>query len=141
MHDLCGRPEQPEPPSAPTDMGSRREGEAVQHLQQELKKSEDDKQRGISGADCAAKAKNTPTLLLGKRHHCLYANLNGFEMEDKQKVSVNQFLFVSCIYCKLTIKRRRRALFLPVISGTAGLLAAFLGCYSSSGAMASLSQC
>lgn len=94
MHDLFGRPEQPEPLSAPTGMGSHREEEAVQHLQQELKKSENDKQRGISGVDGAAKAKNTSALLLGKRHHCHYTNLNGFEMEDKQKVSVNQFLFV-----------------------------------------------
>lgn len=91
MHDLFGRPEQPEPPSVPTGMGSHGEDEAVQHLQQELKKSEDDKQRGISGVDGAVKAKNTSALLLGKRHHCLYANMNGFEMEDKQKVSVNQF--------------------------------------------------
>ncbi|TWW74437.1 Peripheral-type benzodiazepine receptor-associated protein 1 [Takifugu flavidus] len=83
MHDLCSRPEQPEPPSAPTGMGSYQEDEAVQHLQQELKKSEDDKQRGISGVDGAAT--NTSALLLGKQHHCLYVNLNGFEMEDKQK--------------------------------------------------------
>lgn len=101
MHDLCSRPEQPEPPSAPTGMGSHQEDEAVQHLQQELKKSEDEKQRGISGVDGAAKAKNTSALLLGKRHHYLYANLNGFEMEDKQKVSVNQFLLVGDIKMSL----------------------------------------
>lgn len=107
MHDLCGRQEQPEPPSAPSGMGSHREDEAVQHLQLDLKKSEVEKQQGISTVDGAAKAKNTSALLLGKRHHCLYANLNGFEMEDKQKVSVNQFLLVSDIniYFNLTIKK------------------------------------
>ncbi|XP_056911489.1 peripheral-type benzodiazepine receptor-associated protein 1 isoform X7 [Takifugu flavidus] len=93
MHDLCSRPEQPEPPSAPTGMGSYQEDEAVQHLQQELKKSEDDKQRGISGVDGAAT--NTSALLLGKQHHCLYVNLNGFEMEDKQK-NGTEYGFLVC---------------------------------------------
>lgn len=99
MHDLCSRPEQPEPPSAPTGMGSYQEDKSVQHLQQELKKSEDDKQRGISGVDGATT--NTSALLLGKQHHCLYANLNGFEMEDKQKVSVNHFLLAGDIKMSL----------------------------------------
>ncbi|XP_029704638.1 peripheral-type benzodiazepine receptor-associated protein 1-like isoform X14 [Takifugu rubripes] len=93
MHDLCSRLEQPEPPSAPTGMGSYQEDEAVQHLQQELKKSEDDKQRGISDVDGAAT--NTSALLLGKQHHCLYANLNGFEMEDKQK-NGTEYGFLVC---------------------------------------------
>lgn len=87
MYDLCSRPEQPEPAPAPTDMGSRGEGEAIERPRQEPKKSEVDKHRGISGGDVTATARNTSTSLLGKRHHSLYANLNGFEVDEKHKVS------------------------------------------------------
>lgn len=90
MYDLCSRPEQPEPAPAPTDMGSRREGQAVERPQQEPKKPEVDEHRGISGGDGTAIARNMSTSLLGKRHHSLYADLNGFEVDEKHKVSVNQ---------------------------------------------------
>lgn len=90
MHDLCSRPEQPEPMLTPTDMGSRRGGEAVQHLQQEPKKFEDGMLRGISGGGVTIMAKNTSSL--GKRYHSLYANLNGFEVQEKQKVSVKSLV-------------------------------------------------
>lgn len=90
MYDLCSRSEQPKPASAPADMGSRGDGEAAERPQQEPKKAEADERRGTSDGDVTTVVKNTS--LLGKRHHSLYANLNGFEVEDKHKVSVNQFL-------------------------------------------------
>lgn len=91
MYDLCSRSEQPKPASATADMGSRGDGEAAERPQQEpKKKAEADERRGTSNGDVTTAVKNTS--LLGKRHHSLYANLNGFEVEDKHKVSVSQFL-------------------------------------------------
>lgn len=91
MYDLCSRPEQPEPALDPTDMGSR---EAIEHHQREPKKWGDDQHRGISGGDDAAAARNASPSLLGKRHQSLYADLNGFEVGEKHKVSANQCLLV-----------------------------------------------
>lgn len=104
MYDLCSRPEQPEPAPAPADMGSRGEAEAVERPQQEPKKSEVDQHRGISGGAVTATARNTPTSLLGKRHHSLYANLNGFEVDENHRVSVNQSLLVGDIIVQVQIK-------------------------------------
>lgn len=100
MYDLCSRPEHPEPAPAPTVMGSRGEGEAVERPQQEPKKSQVDEHRGTSSGDVTATARNTSTSLLGKRHHSLYANLNGFEVDEKHKVSVNQSLLWVTSYFK-----------------------------------------
>lgn len=100
MYDLCTRPEQPEPAAAPAEM----EGRDVADAQQESRRSEaqDNKEPGLS--DKAA-PNITSTSLLGKRHHSLYANLNGFEAEGIRKVCVelfwdsqliNVFLFILC---------------------------------------------
>ncbi|TNN65023.1 Peripheral-type benzodiazepine receptor-associated protein 1 [Liparis tanakae] len=55
--------------------------------QPELRGSEerDDEQRGLLGKAVPAPASVTSTSLLGKRHHSLYANLNGFEAEGIRK--------------------------------------------------------
>lgn len=98
MYDLCSRPEQPEPAPQPPAMGSRGEGQATERPQQEPSKSEVEKHGGISDrGDVTATARNTTASLLGKRHHSLYANLNGFEVDEKDKVSVDQSLLVGDI--------------------------------------------
>lgn len=94
MYDLCTRPEQPEPASAHTEMESRDEAEAPGRTQQELNRSDEqgDKQHGLLDKAGLTTTNITSTSLLGKRHHSLYANLNGFEAEGICKVSVEQFL-------------------------------------------------
>ncbi|XP_036975365.1 RIMS-binding protein 2 isoform X6 [Acanthopagrus latus] len=86
MYDLCTRPEQPEPAPAPTEMEGREVAEALGQQQQELRSEEQDsKQHGLSDKAVPTTANITPTSLLGKRHHSLYANLNGFEVEGIRK--------------------------------------------------------
>ncbi|XP_045895285.1 peripheral-type benzodiazepine receptor-associated protein 1-like isoform X4 [Micropterus dolomieu] len=87
MYDLCTRPEQPEPAPAPTEMESREVAEALGRQQRELRGSEeqDNKQHGLLDKAVPATANITSTSLLGKRHHSLYANLNGFEVEGIRK--------------------------------------------------------
>ncbi|XP_008288768.1 peripheral-type benzodiazepine receptor-associated protein 1 [Stegastes partitus] len=87
MYDLCTRPEQPEPAPAHADMESREEVEAVGPQQQELRGSgeQDNKQHGLLDKAVATTANITPTSLLGKRHHSLYANLSGYEVEGIRK--------------------------------------------------------
>ncbi|KAM7374763.1 hypothetical protein PAMP_007403 [Pampus punctatissimus] len=87
MYDLCARPEQPEPASAHAAMESREEAEAPGRTQQELKRLEEqgNKQHGLSDKTGPTTANITSTSLLGKRHHSLYANLNGFEVEGMCK--------------------------------------------------------
>lgn len=94
MYDLCTRPEQPEPAPAPTEMESREVAEALGRQQRELRGSEeqDNKQHGLLDKAVPATANITSTSLLGKRHHSLYANLNGFEVEGIRKVSVEHLL-------------------------------------------------
>lgn len=95
MYDLCTRPEQPEPAPAHAEMESREVAEALgrqQQQQQELRRTEeqDTKQHGLSDKTVPTTAANiSSTSLLGKRHHSLYANLNGFEVEGIRKVSVD----------------------------------------------------
>ncbi|KAK2828799.1 hypothetical protein Q5P01_019833 [Channa striata] len=83
MYDLCTRPEQPEPAPADTEMESHGEVEAPEQLQQELRRSEEqgNAQRGLSEHNVPNTANVTSTSFLGKRHHSLYGNLNGFEVE------------------------------------------------------------
>ncbi|KAM9847029.1 peripheral-type benzodiazepine receptor-associated protein 1 [Aulostomus maculatus] len=87
MYDLCTRPEQPEPVSAHRGMESREEPDALGPVQQEVKRSEEQghKQQGLLDKAVPATANTTSTSLLGKRHHSLYANLNGFEAEGIHK--------------------------------------------------------
>lgn len=94
MYDLCTRPEQPEPAPAHAEMESREVAEALGRQQQELRSSEerDDEQRGLSDKTVPATANITSASLLGKRHHSLYANLNGFEVEGIRKVSVEHLM-------------------------------------------------
>lgn len=92
MYDLCTRPEQPE--SAPThaEMESREEAEAPGRQQQELRGPREQNIMQHRHLDKAlpvpTTANITSTSLLGKRHHSLYANLGGFEVEGMRKVSV-----------------------------------------------------
>lgn len=94
MYDLCTRPEQPEPAPAHTEMESSEVAEALGRQQQELSRSEeqDNRQHGLSDKAVPTAANITSTSLLGKRHHSLYANLNGFEVEGIHKVSVEHVL-------------------------------------------------
>lgn len=96
MYDLCTRPEQPEPAPAHTEMEGREVGEALRRQQQELRRPEeqDHKQHRLSDKATPSAANITSTSLLGKRHHSLYANLNGFEVEGIRKVSVKHLLLV-----------------------------------------------
>lgn len=96
MYDLCTRPEQPEPAPAHTEMESGEVGEALERQQQGLRRSEEqgNKPHGLSDKAVPTTANITSTSLLGKRHHSLYANLNGFEVEGIRKVSVKHLLLV-----------------------------------------------
>uniref|UniRef100_A0A1A8U8M2 Peripheral-type benzodiazepine receptor-associated protein 1 n=1 Tax=Nothobranchius furzeri TaxID=105023 RepID=A0A1A8U8M2_NOTFU len=82
MYDLCTRPEQPEPAPTHSEMESREEAEALGQQQQETRGSSE--HRGISDKDIPT-IDNLTTSLLGKRHHSLYANLSGFEVEGVRK--------------------------------------------------------
>ncbi len=94
MYDLCTRPEQPAPAPAHTEMESGEVAEALGRQQRESGKSDeqDSKQHGLSEKAAPTTANVTSASLLGKRHHSLYANLNGFEVEGVRKVSVEHFL-------------------------------------------------
>ncbi|CAJ1064431.1 peripheral-type benzodiazepine receptor-associated protein 1-like isoform X14 [Xyrichtys novacula] len=83
MYDLCTRPEQSEPTPAPAEM----EGRDVADAQQEMSRSEeqDNREHGLLDKAVPNTANITSTSLLGKRHHSLYANLNGFEAEGIRK--------------------------------------------------------
>lgn len=95
MYDLCTRPEQPEPALAPAEMEGREVAEALGQQQQELQSGEQNsKQHGLSDKAVPTAANITPTSLLGKRHHSLYANLSGFEVEGMRKVSVEHLLLM-----------------------------------------------
>uniref|UniRef100_A0A1A8Q8Y2 Peripheral-type benzodiazepine receptor-associated protein 1 n=1 Tax=Nothobranchius rachovii TaxID=451742 RepID=A0A1A8Q8Y2_9TELE len=82
MYDLCTRPEQPEPTPTHSEMESREEAEALGQQQQEMRGSSE--HRGISDK-VVPTIDNLTTSLLGKRHHSLYANLSGFEVEGVRK--------------------------------------------------------
>lgn len=94
MYDLCARTEQSEP--APAEMEGRDVGEALGQQQQELRRSreQDHKQHGLLDKATPNVTNITSTSLLGKRHHSLYANLNGFEVEGIRKVSVQHLWLV-----------------------------------------------
>lgn len=97
MYDLCTRPEQPEPPSALAEMESREAAKASGQQQQVLGKSEEqDEQHEILNKEVTTTADLTSTSMLGKRHHSLYANLNGFEVEGIRKVSVEHVVVSNC---------------------------------------------
>ncbi|KAM3868936.1 peripheral-type benzodiazepine receptor-associated protein 1 [Diretmus argenteus] len=84
MYDLCTRPEQPEPASADGVMLRREEAEAPGPPPHEARRTEErDGHRELLGR--AAPTNLTPMSMLGKRHHSLYANLNGFEAEGIRK--------------------------------------------------------
>ncbi|XP_077597218.1 peripheral-type benzodiazepine receptor-associated protein 1-like [Stigmatopora nigra] len=84
MYDLWTRPEPPDHTSAHLKMDCRQEDKIFKQKQQELKKSEDHRDEG-PGFSVKSVAMAPSTSLLGKRHHSLYANLNGFEAEVKHK--------------------------------------------------------
>ncbi|XP_018547344.1 peripheral-type benzodiazepine receptor-associated protein 1 isoform X4 [Lates calcarifer] len=87
MYDLCTRPEQPEPAPAHARMESRDEVDTNGRQQQEFRRLEEqvNTQHELSDKAVPATATVTSTSLLGKRHHSLYANLNGFEVEGIHK--------------------------------------------------------
>ncbi|XP_056140316.1 peripheral-type benzodiazepine receptor-associated protein 1-like [Lampris incognitus] len=86
MYDLCTQPEQPEPAPADTGMESREEAETFGLQQQALMRTEEQGRchEPVEKADPTA-TNLTPVSLLGKRHHSLYTNLNGFEVEGMHK--------------------------------------------------------
>ncbi|XP_022601817.1 peripheral-type benzodiazepine receptor-associated protein 1 [Seriola dumerili] len=78
---------EPEPAPAPAEMESREEAEAPGRQQPEFRRSEEqvNTQHGLLDKAVPTTANVTSTSLLGKRHHSLYANLNGFEVEGIRK--------------------------------------------------------
>lgn len=90
MYDLWAKPEQTEPAPTRTEMESPEETQALgcRPGEQEHGESREqgDKKHGLLDKDIPAPA-HLKTSLLGKRHHSLYANLHGFEMEGLRKVS------------------------------------------------------
>lgn len=93
MYDLCTRPEQPEPASA--DMESHKESDVPERMPQELRGSEE------LGANTAA---NTPSASsLGKKHHSLYANLNGFEEGIRKVRMCVKRLYIGIYYHQQTV--------------------------------------
>lgn len=97
MYDLGTWPEQPEPASTHTQMESHEKVEVPKEQKQEFRRSEEQAitQHAFLDNTVSTKADVTSTSLLGKRHHSLYANLNGFEVERIRKVSVQ------CLECRL----------------------------------------
>uniref|UniRef100_A0A1A7XJQ2 Peripheral-type benzodiazepine receptor-associated protein 1 n=1 Tax=Iconisemion striatum TaxID=60296 RepID=A0A1A7XJQ2_9TELE len=83
MYDLCTRPEQPKPAPTHSEMENREETETLGQQQQEMRGSSEN--RGVSDKDVPTIDNFTTTSLLGKRHHSLYANLSGFEVEGVRK--------------------------------------------------------
>lgn len=63
---------------------------ALDRQAQDLEGTEDQEDKSNEPLDKSVHttANGTTTSLLGKRHHSLYANLNGFEVEGMRKVSV-----------------------------------------------------
>lgn len=123
MYDLCTRPEQPEPAPAHAGMESRQVSEAHGQRQPELRGSEerDDEQRRLLDEAVPATAHVTSTSLLGKRHHSLYANLNGFEAEGIRKVSLEYLLGLRIPFLMVGMNRfgaRRHARGSPLILET-----------------------
>lgn len=90
MYDLWTRPKPPEQTPPHVNMQSRQETQILEQTPQELRKSEDqrDKGRGLSEKPMPTSANIPSAPLLGKRHHSLYENLNGFEAEGKHKVCI-----------------------------------------------------
>ncbi|KAM9728069.1 peripheral-type benzodiazepine receptor-associated protein 1 isoform 2-T2 [Menidia menidia] len=84
MYDLCTRPEQPEPAPAHADMEKREQAEAGGR-QQQGPGEPDNKHHGPPVKEVPTAANFSTTSLLGKRHHSLYANLGGFEVEGVRK--------------------------------------------------------
>lgn len=93
MYDLCTRPEQPEPAPAHADMEGVEAAEAPgqRELESRGSREEDEEQRELSDKAVPIPA-NVTSSLLGKRHHSLYANLNGFEAEGLRGVSLKHLL-------------------------------------------------
>ncbi|XP_077360966.1 peripheral-type benzodiazepine receptor-associated protein 1 isoform X2 [Festucalex cinctus] len=87
MYDLWTRPEPPEQTSPHVNMQCQPEIQTLEQTQEELRNSEDqrDEAQGVSDEAMPTSAKIPSMSLLGKRHHSLYENLNGFEAEGKQK--------------------------------------------------------
>ena len=82
MYDLCTRPEQPKPATEDTPMDGPEEPEATEPQPQKSEDQDPPQDR----TPLTTTTKLAPTSLLGKRHHSLYANLNGFEHEGIRKV-------------------------------------------------------
>lgn len=102
MYDLCTRTEQPPEPepeqpasAVDTDMERRSRGEAEAPGQQNRERdttTEEQQYTTSTNGDLMDEANLdratvTPTALLGKRHHSLYEDLNGCEVERFRKVS------------------------------------------------------
>lgn len=102
MYDLCTRTEQPPEPESEqpvsavdTDMERSSRGEAEAPGQQNREKdttTEEQQYTTSTNGDLMDKANLdratvTPTALLGERHHSLYEDLNGWEVERFRKVS------------------------------------------------------
>lgn len=99
MYDLCTRPEQPGPASADREMESHEEAEVLGSQQPELKRSEEqDGHHELLNKAVPTTTNLTPSSMLGKRHHSLYANLNGFEVEGIHKVGLEHFVVYILLY-------------------------------------------
>ena len=99
MYDLGTRPEQADQPSADPGMERRRGVEAPGPVQPGLGRTgelgaEDPGDK--ASPDTTTTALATPTSMLGKRHHSLYENLNGFEVEGLCKVGLEGMLLSTC---------------------------------------------
>lgn len=105
MYDLCTRPEQP-PVAAHTEKGSHEVVDALDRQAQDLGGTEDQEDKSNEPLDkvVCRTANGTTTSLLGKRHHSLYANLNGFEVEGMRKVSVFLLMFLDNFYPEICDK-------------------------------------
>lgn len=104
MFDLCTQPEQPELAPAHTEMENRVEAEPVGQQQQETRRSTTDQdkiQPGVLEKDVPSMANFTTTSLLGKRHHSLYANLSGLEIEGAPKVNKQPLSTITVVFLDL----------------------------------------
>ncbi|XP_053702735.1 RIMS-binding protein 2 isoform X19 [Synchiropus splendidus] len=87
MFDLCTRPEQPQPALGDAEMASTEDSELFKQTLQESKEQTDDSPRllGMAQSNTVNNNNITSTSVLGKRHHSVYAKLNGFDTGGIQK--------------------------------------------------------
>lgn len=117
MHDLCTRPDPPEPPqngSSTSDTGlvmSNGEPESPAGPGHPDRENPPERLQVGNVTNLGSYTTNgndsmtVPAMLLGKRHHSLYEGLNGCEARDLGKVRLRVSLYFTAFFFLLKIDR------------------------------------